>query len=424
MLTTLSKIGYALLLCTSLIAMQENKHISALSLFEQLPALPKTLILEHALKQTQTKHEILFLLKNIVPCSKTIYQAYARSLSTTRKIVHYIARKHYNSNLIKAALAIRSYNALNYIIYLMAYHADNKKYSQDICQDIVNLVTHHEASKIKRMIDFNLCIDTCIDNKSLLEWALRARAFTILRLFFIYLSYPKHIKDALIIKAAQRSDRESVMFLLIYIHNINIQDQLGQTALIKATINNDYAIVKALYNAGAQINVEDATGSCALTYAIESSHDNLLSLLLSDMHAYSSIQKSEALWLAVSLNNKKATKTLLKAGISPNITDKEGTTLLMRAIHYCYGAPKIIKMLLKAGAHPDMQDTYCNTPLLVAIDYGYTPIVKLLLKAKANIALRNNYYQNAYDKALEKNDTETLKLLDKYRNKNNNCTIS
>jgi len=80
----------------------------------------------------------------------------------------------------------------------------------------------------------------------------------------------------------------------------DIQDELGQTALMKAGYTGNIEIVKRLLNAGADPNIQDENGSTVLFDVINRGHVKVL-------------------------------KLLLRKGINPNIEDNNNRTALMMA---------------------------------------------------------------------------------------------
>jgi len=80
----------------------------------------------------------------------------------------------------------------------------------------------------------------------------------------------------------------------------DIQDELGQTALMKAGYTGNIEIVKRLLNAGADPNIQDENGSTVLFDVINRGHVKVL-------------------------------KLLLRKGVNPNIEDNNNRTALMMA---------------------------------------------------------------------------------------------
>ena len=66
-----------------------------------------------------------------------------------------------------------------------------------------------------------------------------------------------------------------------------------------------------------------------------------------------------------------------------DLYDKDGYTLLCRAVHY--GRSDIVELLLKAGADPNktVRDSE-DTPLHIAVNFNFKKVQDLLLDHNAN----------------------------------------
>ena len=80
-------------------------------------------------------------------------------------------------------------------------------------------------------------------------------------------------------------------------------------------------------------------------------------------------------------------KAMLEAGMSVNLTDHKGNTLLMLASYN--GNFETTKMLLEYKAEVDKKNDRGQTPLAGVCFKGYLDIVKVLVKAGANIYENN-----------------------------------
>lgn len=114
---------------------------------------------------------------------------------------------------------------------------------------------------------------------------------------------------------------------------VNAMDGIGVTPLgyaVVAGLRNDPAIVQALLNRGANVDVTDRYGDTPLIYA-------------------------------VSLNDPAAAAQLLKAGAQLNLRRRDGTTVLHCAVFSeCDAA--MFEMLIKAGADCEARDQSGQTP--------------------------------------------------------------
>jgi ankyrin repeat protein len=68
---------------------------------------------------------------------------------------------------------------------------------------------------------------------------------------------------------------------------------------------------------------------------------------------------------------------LLENGAQPDFGDKDGQTLLSRAVEK--GNERIVELLLENGVQPDLKNQYGQTPLSRAIEGQSPAVVHLLL---------------------------------------------
>ena len=134
--------------------------------------------------------------------------------------------------------------------------------------------------------------------------------------------------------------------------DINSQNDIGVTALMRACSYNHIDVVKLLIEAGADVNIKDKISYTAL--------------LIASTNGYTEI-----------------VKLLINAGADVNARDMWGGTILMYASNYGY--PRIVKLLIDAGADVNAKDkegvtalAIAKSNLKVAKSVDYTKIVELL----------------------------------------------
>ena len=140
-----------------------------------------------------------------------------------------------------------------------------------------------------------------------------------------------------------------------------MQDGHGKTPLHNAVEKGNLAIVQALINAGADVNLEDSYGRTAVTFAVELGH------------------VAEAILHA-----------LIKAGAHANNCSTSCVPLLQIALMEGFSA-ETCNLLIQAGADVNLQNRAGNTALHLAVIFSRCPdfegleMVKVLLQARADI---------------------------------------
>lgn len=156
----------------------------------------------------------------------------------------------------------------------------------------------------------------------------------------------------------------------------------GQTPLLKASLNDDLAVVKLLLSYEADPNIPDYTGGTPLHAAAKENYADLLSVLLKGGGDPNVTTKMgwTPLHMAAMRGHLHAVEILVhKADV--NIRDQKGQTPLLQAVlenHYF-----IVERLLRADADPNIAEISGDTPLHVAAEKGFKIIFHLLLNGEA-----------------------------------------
>ncbi|HBE78043.1 MAG TPA: hypothetical protein DDW65_09740 [Firmicutes bacterium] len=215
----------------------------------------------------------------------------------------------------------------------------------------------------------------------------------------------------------------------------NKNQQSRQTALMKAAIGGYSGSVKLLIDKGANLNLQDALGQTALMHAVGNvygvnyetkTEDTTCVKLLIDKGANLNIQDPigmTALYQAASCGLSETAKLLINKGAKFDMPD--GSNAVYWAIMNINMEParktEMVRLFLDKGAKVDVSDKSGNTHLMSAASLAYTDIVKLLLDRGANINRQNNagwtcLMQAAGDRYRENNNrvlATMILLLDK-----------
>ncbi len=153
--------------------------------------------------------------------------------------------------------------------------------------------------------------------------------------------------------------------------------------------------VRALIDAGADVNAATEKGSTALMFAVYKGHVEIVKLLLAakaDVNAANKDGATALMWATLDRSvewdcSVGIAKLLLEAGADVNYADESGWTALMAAVYD--GHTDIVELLLKAGADINAANKDGKTALMWAARDGHLGIAKLLLEAGADVDARN-----------------------------------
>jgi ankyrin repeat protein len=168
----------------------------------------------------------------------------------------------------------------------------------------------------------------------------------------------------------------------------SVRASAGEPLLADAAEKADWARVRDLLEARADVNASQKDGMTALHWSAFHSKPDVARLLL----AAGALVKAEnrfgvtPLSLACTNGNTELIKTLLAAGADANTTLRGGETVLMTASRT--GLVEPVKVLIDAGAKLDSKDKKGQTALMWAADDGHAKVVELLIKAGADFRTR------------------------------------
>lgn len=121
------------------------------------------------------------------------------------------------------------------------------------------------------------------------------------------------------------------------------------------------------------------------------------------------LRNENALFSAAVSGDTLQVQRLLKSGVDPDITRKNGITALFLAAQH--QRPLLVKQLLDAGATIDASGYRGITPLIVAATAGHSDIVELLLARGANPNWRRNDGATALYMAAQEGHLDVLRQL-------------
>jgi len=184
--------------------------------------------------------------------------------------------------------------------------------------------------------------------------------------------------------------------------DVNVRDSLGGTPLLDAAWAGNLEITKLLLAGGADVNVRrDGVGSTALEYAVATIHTAVVHALL-DAKARLDIPYTNGrniLHEAAAKGNREIVDALIGAGAPVNAIDATGKTPLDEAV--LHGRAAAVAALLAHGADVErVHPADGRGPLHEAAIKGYAGLAKPLCEAGANLAQRDRSGQTPLDLAL------------------------
>ena len=189
--------------------------------------------------------------------------------------------------------------------------------------------------------------------------------------------------------AAARGDVAAVQRLVTARADLNARDPQGRTPLHVATFARQREVIRALAQAGAQLDALENDRYDAVTIAAVADDEATLRLLLAlgaSAKQVTSRYDGTALIAAAHLGHDGVVRQLIAAGAPLDHVNNLHWTALIESIVLGDGGPRhqaTLAALLQAGASAALTDRQGNTPLLLARQRGYAEMVRMLEAAGA-----------------------------------------
>ena len=214
-----------------------------------------------------------------------------------------------------------------------------------------------------------------------------------------------------LMRAAMRGNEAVVRLLLEKGARTEIKAKFGQTALTIAVMQGHHALVQILLDKGANINTKGSSGETALMEAIDYGHEAIGQLLVEKkVNTKAQSEDGEtALMKAAASGTEALTQLLLEQGVDVQVRNRDGETALMKAAKRGNGA--IIQLLLEQGADIKVRDEYGETALMKAAKRGNGAIIQLLLEQGEDIEARDVFDGTALTIAAKSGKKTVIQLL-------------
>lgn len=192
--------------------------------------------------------------------------------------------------------------------------------------------------------------------------------------------------------------------------NIDFVDVLEQAEkLAEAVESGDISLVKSLLNAGVDPNIEAYESPSALTIAKYNGYDEIAKLLIEAGAKGEFNDEIIDVVNAIKSGNNDYLKLKLEKGLDPNSVDENQTQLLYISVFY--NNLEAVNLLLSAGATQDFDDI---TPLMYAAETGNKEILRALVNAGGDINKITRNGETALIMAVRAEQTGMVKELINY----------
>jgi len=261
------------------------------------------------------------------------------------------------------------------------------------------------------------------------------------------LRHPFPCNDELV-EQSGKGNKSRVMELIKSGVDVDSRDREKHlTALMAASSNGKYDIVKFLIESGADVNIENDEGVTAfsLSYGYENDSERIKKLLISagadlkniggrassqfintmyygkfDRNFFDMLINAGAdvnrinygetpLMHAVTTKSIDVVKYMVKSGAKIGIKDKNGNDAL--AVAASKGSVEIIDFLLSQKAPPDSPNRYMVTPLMHACANGHAGAVKRLISAGADVNAVDDEGYTPLIYAVKSGNAESVEIL-------------
>lgn len=157
--------------------------------------------------------------------------------------------------------------------------------------------------------------------------------------------------------------------------------------LLQAVESGDLEQVKRVLTGGAVVNARTKSGLTALSIAIIRGYDEIALLLIEKGASLDARDKSG---------------------------DRENRTPGNSPVHYAaiYGRTRVLAAMLDRGVSPNLRDRNGRTLLMMAAENGHRETVKLLLERGADPKTRSALGDTALDAARRKGDPEIVRMIE------------
>lgn len=204
---------------------------------------------------------------------------------------------------------------------------------------------------------------------------------------------PDNLGDTALIVAADKGNDDVLKLLLRHHADVKAKNTRGQLPQHKAALSGHWSTMKILLEAGADFSAKDRKNRSSLHCAVVKGHTAVIGVLLEAGADINATDGKSLLYIAAEKGDKAMVKFLLQAGADvqgrSTEDDTENESGLFIAARQGYEA--IVKMLLEAGADFKRKGTAGESLLSIAASIGSEAIVKMLFEAGVHVEEQSNW---------------------------------
>lgn len=198
---------------------------------------------------------------------------------------------------------------------------------------------------------------------------------------------------------------------------VNHEDLRGESALTKAIVKADTAVVSLLVKNGAEVNRKNRYGIAPILYCDSlrysdrrsESEQNLIRNHLIALGAKPVPARNYNLIRSVNENSIEEIRSLISAGAEVNFVNNRGESPLFLAMKS--GNREIIDLIISAGAELNCTNSSNESPLMIAVRENNFPLVQKLVKSGADINFKTPEGRTALFECTASGKTEIYSYL-------------
>lgn len=198
---------------------------------------------------------------------------------------------------------------------------------------------------------------------------------------------------------------------LTNLFNRNKCFESGDSPLTLAAQEGHEAVVEALIEHGADVNMLDKNGRSPLHFATQLNDVETVNILLdhrADPNKYDDYHNVTALHLACERGYAEVAEALLKHGAESNECARSLPPIVYAVAHK---RAQCVEALLRHKANPNSEDARGNSLLHTAVNNSDAPVVKLLISFGANIMAKSRDSETLICISAMLGDFETMQVL-------------